>query len=174
MFFLHETSFQTYQAVNQKLETLEQQMDELSILLTQSDLRREKFLTRALGQLQSISAAVHFESATINTPNSSEVKPMKPPTKDMRVDTLFLDTTTMGIADTLPIYHLAAYGLLEGNHCSSDTKDELKASLPSTSSMKGEKVPSTPNFSSATNCRTRILSAKAVLEAQSAPTTNLL
>ena len=44
MSFLHETSFQTCQGVNQKLETLEQQMDELSIFLTQSDLRREKLL----------------------------------------------------------------------------------------------------------------------------------
>ena len=83
MSFLNETSFQSYQAVNQKLETLMQQMDELSILLTQSDLRREKFLPRALAQLQSISAAVLFESATISIPNDSEVEPMTPPTKDM-------------------------------------------------------------------------------------------
>ena len=125
MSFLHETSFQTYQAVNQKLETLEQQMDELSILLTQNDLRREKFLARALAQLQSISAAVHFERATINNPNDSEVEPMTPPTKDIMlgIDPMFLHTTTMGIADTLPIYHFADYGLLEGNPCSSDTKE---------------------------------------------------
>ena len=80
---LHETSFQSYQALNQKLETLGQQMDELSILLTQSDLRREKFLARALAQLQSISEAVQFENATINIPNDSEVEPMTSPTKDM-------------------------------------------------------------------------------------------
>ena len=117
MSFLHETSFQTCQAVNQKLETLEQQMDELSILLTQSDLRREKLLARALTQLQSTSVAAHFESATINIPNDSDVEPMTPPTKDMGVDPMFLDTTTMGIADTLPIYYLADCGLLEGNPC---------------------------------------------------------
>ena len=174
MSFLHESSFQTCQAVNQKLETLEQQMDELSILLTQSDLRREKLLARALAQLQSISVAAHFESATINIPNDSEVEPMIPPTKDMGVDPMFFDTTTMGIADTLPIYHLAVYGLLEGNPCTSDTEDELITTLPSTSSLKGERVPSTPNSFSATNCGTRILSAKAVLEAETAATPNLL
>ena len=141
MSFLHETSFQTCQAVNQKLETLEQQMDELSILLTQSDLRREKLLARALAEFQSISVAAHFESATINIPNNSEVEPMTPPTKDMGVDPMFLDTTTMGIADTLPIYHLSDYGLLEGNPCTSDTEDELITTLPSTSSLKGERVP---------------------------------
>ena len=80
----------------------------------------------------------------------------------------------MGITDTLPIYHTTDYGLLEGNPCSSDTKDELITTFPSTSSMKGERVPSTPNSCSATNCGTRILSAKAMLEAETAPTPNLL
>ena len=80
----------------------------------------------------------------------------------------------MGITDTLPIYHTTDYGLLEGNPCSSDTKDELITTFPSTSSMKGERVPSTPNSCSATNCETRILSAKAMLEAETAPTPNLL
>ena len=174
MSFLHETSFQTGQALNLKLETLKQQMDELSILLTQSDLGREKLLARALAQLQSISVAAHFQSATINIPNDSEVEPMTPPTKEMGVDPMFLDTTTMGIADTLPNYHLADYGLLEGNPCTSDTEDELITTLPSTSSMKGERVPSTPNSCSATNCGTRILSENAVLEAETAPTPNLL
>ena len=174
MTFLHETCFQTCQAVNQKLGTLEQQMDELSILLTQSDLRREKLLARALAQLQSISVAAHFESATINIPTDSEVEPMTPPTKDMGVDPMFLDTTTKGIADTLPIYHLADYGLLEGNPCTSDTEDELITTLPSTSSLKRERVPSTLNSCSATNYATRILSANAVLEAETAPTPNFL
>ena len=131
------TSIQTYQKQDQQLKALEQQMDELSILLTQSDLRREKLQARALAQLQSISVAVHFESATINIPSDSEVEPMTPPTKDMGVDPLFLDTTTMGIADTLPIYHLAEYGLLEGKPCTGDTEDELITTLPSTSSLKG-------------------------------------
>ena len=80
----------------------------------------------------------------------------------------------MGIADTLPIYHLTEYGLLEGNPCTSDTEDELIRTLPSTSSLKGERVPSTPNSCSATMCGTRILSVNAGLEAETAPTPNLL
>ena len=62
---------------------LEQQMDEISVFLAQRGLRREKLLAGALEQLQSISAVVHFESATINIPNDSEVEPMTPLTKDM-------------------------------------------------------------------------------------------
>ena len=165
---LFETSFHTYEAVNQKLEILEQQMDELSISFTQSDLRRENILARALVQLQSISAAVHFESATINFQNDSEVEPMTPPTKD--IDPMFLDTTTMSITDTLPLYQTNDYGLLEGNPCSSDTKDELIT----TSSMLEERVPTTPNSCSATNCGTRNLSGNAVLEAEKTPTPNIL
>ena len=99
---------------------------------------------------------------------------MTPPTKDMGVDPMFLDTTTMGIADTLPIYHLADYKLIESNPCSSDTKDELITTLPSTSSRKEERVPSTPNSYSATNCGKRNISGNAVLEAETAPTPNLL
>ena len=64
--------------------------------------------------------------------------------------------------------------LLEGNPCTSDTEDELITTLPSTSSLKGERESSTPNSCSATNCGTRILSANAVLEAEIAPTPNLL
>ena len=64
--------------------------------------------------------------------------------------------------------------LLEGDPCTSGTEDELITTLPSTSSLKGERVPSTPNSCSATNCGMRILSAKAVLEAETAPTPNLL
>ena len=123
--FLREASFQTYQTLNQKLETLEPQMDELSILLAQSYLRREKLLARSLAQSQSMSAAVHFESATINIPDNA------------------------------------------------DTKDELITIIPSTSSMKGQRVPSTPNSCSAKNCGTRVLSANAVSEAETAPTPNL-
>ena len=130
---LHETSIQTYRPLNQKLETLEQQLDEVSFLLAQSVLRKEKLLARALMQLQSISAAVHSKSATISIPNDPEVEPMTPSTKDMGVDPISLDTTTEGMADTLPIYHTADYGMLEGP-------------LPSTLPIMGERVASTPNF----------------------------
>ena len=40
--------------------------------------------------------------------------------------------------------------------------------------MKEERVPSTPNSCSATNCGTRILSANAVLQAETPPTPNVL
>ena len=65
-------------------------MDEISTLLAQSDRRREKLIARALAQLQSMSAAVHFESATINIPDNAEVEPTTPPTKDMGEDPIFL------------------------------------------------------------------------------------
>ena len=91
-------------------------------MLAQSDLGREKLLARALAQLQSLSAAVYFKIATVYIPNNAEAEP---PTKDMAVDPIFLHTTTKGIADTLSICHTAEFGLLEGNPCSSDTKDEL-------------------------------------------------
>ena len=77
--------------------------------------------------------AVQFENATINIPNDSEVEPMTPPTKNMEVDPTFLDTTTMGIADTLPEYHAGDNGLLELNLYSSDTKNERISISPSTS-----------------------------------------
>ena len=84
-FSLHETSIQIYQKQDQQLEALEQQMDEISMLLVQSEMRREKFLARVLAQMQSINADVqiHLRSATINISNDAEAKPMTPPTKDM-------------------------------------------------------------------------------------------
>ena len=149
-------------------------MDELSILLVQSDLRRAKLLARALAQLQLISAAVHFESATINISNVSEVEPMTPPPKDMGVDQCFW---TLKPWASLIRYLFITPMIMD---CSRAIlaqvirKDELITTLPSTSSIKGERVPSTPNSCSATNCGTRILSGKAVLEAETAPTPNLL
>ena len=58
-------------------------MGEISVLLAQSGLRREKLLARALAQKQSISAdeQVHLKGATINLPNENEAEPMTPPTK---------------------------------------------------------------------------------------------
>ena len=113
---LHATTMHTYHAQNRKLEALE-----ISVL----SVFKKSLLDRPLAQFQSISAAAApFKCATIYIPNNTEVEQMTPPTKDMEVDPLFLDSTTMGIADTLPIYHTAGCGLLEGNPCSSDVKDE--------------------------------------------------
>ena len=114
---LHETSIQIYQKQDQQLKALEQQMDEMSIFLAQGTLRREKLLARALAQMQSINAEVqaHLTNADINASNDVKSEPLTPPTKDMGVDPISLDTTTMGIADTLPEYHAGDNGLRERN-----------------------------------------------------------
>ena len=125
-FSLLESSIQIYQKQDQQLETLEQQMDELSILLVQSEMHREKLLARVLAQMQSINADVqiHLRSATINISNDAEAKPMTQPTEDMGLDPISLDTTTMSSADALPEYHAGDNGLRERNLYSSDTKNE--------------------------------------------------
>ena len=109
-------------------------MDEISVLLAQSGLRREKLLAGALAQMQSINAdvQVHLRSATVNIPNDAEAEPMTPPTKDMGVDPISLDTTTMSIADILPEYPAGDNGLLERNLYSGDTKNEQISTSPST------------------------------------------
>ena len=142
-FSLHETSIQIYQKQDQQLETLEQQIDEISILMAQSGLRREKMLTRVLAQMQSINADVqiHLRSATINFPSDAEAEPMKPPTKDMGVDPISLDTTTMSIsiAETLPKNHAGDNRLRERNLYSSDTKNE-RISISSSISLSQDSV----------------------------------
>ena len=87
---------------------------------------REKLLARALAQMQSINAEeqAHLRNADINVSNDVKSEPLTPPTKDMGVDPISLDTTTMGIADTLPEYHAGDNGLRERNLYSSDTKNE--------------------------------------------------
>ena len=134
-FPLHETSIQTNQKQDQQLDDLEQQMDELSILLAQNEIRRKKLLARVLAQMQSINADVqiHLRSATINISNDAEAEPMTQPTKDMGLEPISLDTTTMSIADTLPEYHAGDNGLLESNLYSSDTKNERISVSPSLS-----------------------------------------
>ena len=120
-------------------------MDEISVLLVQSGLRREKLLARVLAQMQSINADVriHLRSATINFPSDAEAEPMTPPTKDMGVDPISLDTTTMSIriADTLPEYHAGDNRLCdrERNLYSSDTKNE-RISISSSISLSQDSV----------------------------------
>ena len=134
---LHETSIQIYQKQDQKLEALEQQMDEMSIFLAQGTLRREKLLA----QMQSINAEVqaHLTNADINVSNDVKSEPLTPPLKDMEVDPISLDTTTMGIADTLPEYHADDNGLRERNLYSSDTKNE-RISLSSSISLSQDSL----------------------------------
>ena len=112
-----KTTIQIYQKQDQQLEALEQQMDEISVLLAQNGLHREKLLPRVLAQKQSINADVqiHLRSATIIIPSDAEAEPMTPPTKDMGVDSISLDTTTISIAATLPEYHAGDKRLRERN-----------------------------------------------------------
>ena len=140
-FSLHETSIEIYQKQDQQLEALEQQMDEISIFLIQSEIRREKLLARVLAQMQAINADVqkHLRSATINIPSDAEAEPMTPPTKDMGVDPLFLNTSTIIIADTLPEYHAGNNRLRERNLYASDTKNE-RISISASISLSQDSV----------------------------------
>ena len=136
-----KTTIQIYQKQDQQLEALEQQMDEISVLLAQSGLRREKLLARVLAQMQSIIADVqiHLRSATINISNDAEAEPMTPPTKDMGVDPISLNTSNMIIADTLPENHASDNRLRERNLYSSDTKNE-RTSISSSISLSQDSV----------------------------------
>ena len=58
---------------------------------------------------------------------SNDTDSVIPPARDMGVDPIPLDTTTLGIADALPIYHADDNGLLEGNPCTSDTNVNMYA-----------------------------------------------
>ena len=138
---LHEASLQFYQKQDQQLEALEQQMGEISISLVQSEIRMEKLLARVLAQMQSINAEVqaHLRNAEINVSNDVKSEPLTPLTKDMGVDPISLDTTTMGIADTLPEYHAGDNGLRERNLYSSDTKNE-RISISSSISLSQDSL----------------------------------
>ena len=107
------------------LWTTELWMDETSVFLEQSPLRREK-------QMQSINAEVqvHLRNADIDMSDAVESEPLTPPTKDMGLEPISLDTITMSIADTLPEYHAGDKGLREHP---SDTKNERISIAPSTS-----------------------------------------
>ena len=164
---IYRTRLEKSEAINRKL--------------TQKVAELENALDRVIAQVQARSAGtplhqqelVVLKNAIVTKPNDTKLESVIPPARDFGVDTISLDTTTLGIADTLPIYHAGDNGLLEGNPCTSDTKDELITSPPSFLSMRREGVPSTPDSCSATNCRTRILSANAVLEAETASTPDL-
>ena len=136
-----KTTIQIYQEQDQQLEALEQQMDEISVLLAQSGLRREKLLARVLAKMLSINADVqiHLRSAIIIIPSDAEAEPMTPPIKDMGVDPISLNTSTMIIADTLPKYHADDNRLRERNLYSSDTKNE-RISISSSISLSQDSV----------------------------------
>ena len=103
--------------------------------------RKEKLLARTLAQMQSINAEVqaHLRNADINVSNDVKSEPLTPPTKDMGVDPISLDTTTMGIAETLLEYHAGDNGLRERNLYSSDTKNE-RISISSSISLSQDSL----------------------------------
>ena len=112
-------------------------MDEMLIFLAQGTFRREK----RLAQMQSINAEVqaHLTNADINVSNDVKPELLTPPTKDMGMDPISLDTTTMGIADTLPEYHAGDNGLRERNLYSSGTKNE-RISISSSISLSQDSL----------------------------------
>ena len=124
-------------------------MDEISDFLEQSTLCQEKLLARALAQMQ------------INISDAVESEPLTPPTKDMGVDPISLDTTTMGIADTLPEYHAGDNGLRERNLYSSDTKNErisISSSISlSQDSLSNSGFPGTKSLISTTKLLSNLL-----------------
>ena len=106
-------------------------MDDISDFLEQSTLCQEKLLGRAIARA--------LAQMQINISDAVESEPLTPPTKDIGVDPISLDTTTMGIADTLPEYHAVDNGLRERNLYSSDTKNE-RISIPSSISLSQDSL----------------------------------
>ena len=121
-------------------------MDEISDFLEQSTLCQEKLLARAIARA--------LAQMQINISDAVESEPLTPPTKDMGVDPTSLDTTTMGIADTLPEYHAGDNGLRGRNLYSNDTKNERISISPSTSlsqdSLSNSHSPGTKSLISTT------------------------
>ena len=115
-----------YRARMEKSETINRK-------LTQKIAELENALERVIAQVQVMSAAIPLHqqelvvlnNATVTISNDTKQESVIPPAKDMAVDPISLDTTTLGIAVTLPIYHAGDNGVLEGNPCTNDTKDEL-------------------------------------------------
>ena len=128
------------------LSTMGLWMDEISDFLKQSTLCQEKLLARALAQMQ------------INISDAVESEPLTPPTEDMGVDPISLETTTIWIAlciaETLAEYHAVDNGLRERNLHSSDTKNERISISPSTSlsqdSVSNSHFPGTKSLISTT------------------------
>ena len=125
-------------------------MDEISDFLEQSTLCQEELLARAIARA--------LAQMQINISDAVESEPLTPPTEDMGVDPISLDTTTiciaLCIAETLAEYHADDNGLREGNLHSSDTKNERISISPSTSlshdSVSNSHFPGTKSLISTT------------------------
>ena len=125
-------------------------VDEISDFLEQSTLCQEKLLARAIARA--------LAQMQINISDAVESEPLTPPTKDMGVDPISLDTTTiciaLCIAETLAEYHADDNGLRERNLHSSATKNERISISPSTSlsqdSVSNSHFPGTKSLTSTT------------------------
>ena len=125
-------------------------VDEISDFLEQSTLCQEKLLARAIARA--------LAQMQINISDAVESEPLTPPTKDMEVDPISLDTTTiciaLCIAETLAEYHADDKGLRERNLYSSDTKNDRISISPSTSlsqdSVSNSHFPGTKSLTSTT------------------------
>ena len=99
---------------------LTQQIAEMNKALTQMEAMR------ATNPMQHQEPVVR-ESATTKLSNDSKIEPMTAPTRNLAPtrDTISWNNTTMGVANTSPVDHIADDGLIERNPCTSDTKSEL-------------------------------------------------
>ena len=90
-------------------------------------------MNKALTQMQAMCATtpshqqefVFLKNVTTKSSNDNKVESMTAPTTDEVADAIFLNNTTIGIANASPVGHTADDGLLERNPCTSDTKDEF-------------------------------------------------
>ena len=95
---------------------LTQQLAEMHNLLAQMvQIVTEKRVTSAAMSIPWQKTTNSANATIITISNDAEVEPMTLPTKVMRMDPISLDTPTMGIADTLLVYHAGDIGLHERN-----------------------------------------------------------
>ena len=119
-------SFERWEKIEAETQALNRHLAEMPHLQAQTPIKLRAFYdfnTMSLPCLETTISA----NATATISNDTTLESVTPPVRDMGVDPISLDTTSMGIADTIHVYHAGDNGLLEGNPCTSDTKDELTA-----------------------------------------------
>ena len=104
------------------MEASEAKLDEMSdVLAGVLALMQATSVATPVNQQES----VVLESALTKLPNDTKEEQMTTPTQNKGVDRISLNNTTMGIAKTSPVDHSAVGGLLESNHGTDDTQDDL-------------------------------------------------
>ena len=111
-----------HKAVLEKAETkrevtqLTQQLAEMHNLLAQMvQIVTEKRVTSAAMSIPWQKTTNSANATIITISNDAKVEPMTLPTKVMGMDPISLDTPTMAIADSLPVYHAGEIRLHERN-----------------------------------------------------------